>query len=240
MRMQLFCVPHAGGSASAFMRWRRFLPTDVDLVPVELPGRGVRMGEKPLTDARSAAADVARHIQDHRRRELPYAVWGHSMGSLIAFEAYHALDHQDRPDHMILSGRTAPHTDGRRSTLHRIGNDDAFIAAVDSYGGGTKEALAEPQLRELMLPILRADFELSETYQWSPKDETMSCPVTVVNGRQDTSVTHQRMHAWQELASQEIDFRVVEGDHFFLYTHQQPVETVVAGVRYALTLAAVQ
>ncbi|MEV0648305.1 alpha/beta fold hydrolase [Phytomonospora sp. NPDC050363] len=234
--MQLFCVPHAGGSATAFLRWRRQLPAGIEVLPVELAGRGPRIADSLVVDARPAGADVAERILAERRPGVPYAIWGHSMGSLIAYEAYYELRERttDLPGHMIFSGRCAPHSKQKISELHKIADDDAFIAALDVYGGGTKEALADPGLRELFLPVLRADFELSETYRWTARADDIHCDVTVVNGRDDQSVEAARLPEWHELVAGRVDFRTAEGDHFFLHTNQQIVHSVVSDVHSAL------
>jgi medium-chain acyl-[acyl-carrier-protein] hydrolase len=233
--MQLFCVPHAGGSATAFLRWRRELPAGIDVVPVELAGRGTRVDERPLGDATAAGADVATQILAQRRVDVPYAIWGHSMGSLVAYEAYCSLRERtdDLPAHLVVSGRSAPHVPIESKDIHAIANDDAFIAAVDSYGGGTKEALAEPALRALFLPVLRADFRLSETYAWSPR-AAIDCPLTVVNGDDDRSIDRPRVDAWRELAGSDIAFRGAAGGHFFLYQNPGIARTVLADVQSAV------
>lgn len=234
--MQLFCVPHAGGSANAFMPWRKLLPAEVDVRPIELAGRGPRLGEPPAVDARVAAADVAQKILAERRDDVPYAIWGHSMGALIAYETYYAIAERtgDLPGHMVFSGRTAPHSPREATDLYRIADDDAFIAAVESYGGGTQDALRDPDLRALFLPVLRADFELSESYRWTPREDRMSCPVTVVNGDRDDSFDTGRLADWSELAAGPVDHRTAEGNHFFLYANQGIVRSVIDDVRAAL------
>ncbi|HEY1176778.1 MAG TPA: alpha/beta fold hydrolase [Phytomonospora sp.] len=236
---QLFCVPHAGGSATAFYKWRRQLPAGIDVQPIELPGRGPRLGEPLVTDAVAAGADVAEHILALRRPGVPYAIWGHSMGTLIAYEAYYALRERtaDLPGHLVFSGRQAPHADRETTELHKIADDDAFIAALEIYGGGTREALADPGLRELFLPVLRADFTLSETYEWTPRTADVHCPMTVVNGRRDSTVDHTRLSSWDELTSAGVDHRTAEGDHFFLYTDQPLVNSVAADVHARLATA---
>lgn len=237
--MQLFCVPHAGGSATSYLRWRKQLPADVDVQPIELPGRGPRIGQPLLTSAYAAGADVAERILEARTPGVPYAIWGHSMGALIAYEAYHALagGTSDTPGHMVFSGRSAPHSERAETDLYRIADDDAFIAAVESYGGGTQDALRDPGLRELFLPVLRADFELSESYRWTPREERIACPVTIVNGAQDASFDVSRLTDWAELAAGDVRFRVVPGNHFFLHTNQQAVHSVAGEVRESLTRA---
>lgn len=241
MSMQLFCVPHAGGSASSFLRWRRILSPEIEVVPIELAGRGGRLGERLAVDARVAAADVATQILSQRRSAVPYTIWGHSMGSLIAYEAYYELCRQtdDVPGHLVFSGRTPPHVRLSKFDIFRIPNDDSFIAAVDSYGGGTKQAMEESGLREIFLPVLRADFELSESYEWSPKETPINCGVSIVNGNQDASVDLDRVGEWKDLVDGPVSLRSADGDHFFLYSNNSIVSSVVKDVHSALMYAKV-
>lgn len=233
MTMQVFCVPHAGGSATAFLRWRRFVGCDVEITPIELAGRGGRIDEPPFRRADDAGNDVAAQILKHRQPGVPYAVWGHSMGSLISYEAYFALQELtvDLPEHLIFSGRTPPHLPLRKSNLHTIPNDDSFIAAVDSYGGGTREALADPGIRELYLPILRADFELSEKYVWKPRQGLIESRVSVINGARDLSINHPQISEWQELVAPQVDFRITPGDHFFLFANDEGVRQMLCDLQ---------
>ena len=142
----LFCVPHAGGSATVFLQWRELLSDLVDVVPIELSGRGVRMSEPLKTSAQDSGADVAVKMYEHLAAHgsgRDYLIWGHSMGSLVAYEAYHALrrmltDRADagtgpiaeEPAHIVFSGRTPPHVDVETNDYYLLRDDDEFIDAV--------------------------------------------------------------------------------------------------------------
>lgn len=234
--LQLFCVPFAGGSSASYYRWRRFLPEAITVVPVELAGRGRRIQETPLEDAYTAAEDVAAQILAQRVPGTPYALWGHSMGALLAYEAYFALSSRtaDLPEHMVFTGRGAPQGARRKTSFHTIADDDDFIAAIETYGGSTEEALADPELRRLFLPILRADFKLSETYAWRPRGTRIQCDITVANGRDDMSVAASPMREWAQTTTRGTQLVETPGGHFFLFEHNHVVSDVVASVLSAV------
>ena len=240
----LFCVPHAGGSATVFLQWRELLSDLVDVVPIELSGRGVRMSEPLKTSAQDSGADVAVKMCEHLAAHgsgRDYLIWGHSMGSLVAYEAYHALrrmltDRADagtgpiaeEPAHIVFSGRTPPHVDVETNDYYLLRDDDEFIDAVDTYGGGTAATLrASQELREMFLPILRADFEVSETYEWTAPEDRIRSRVTILNGADDVSVSSDKLGAWQDLVALPITEMRAPGGHFFLYEQDDLVRQVV-------------
>ena len=214
----------------------------VEVVPLELAGRGSRMQEPIMTSAREHGEDVAAAIDSHLGASEgdDYFIWSHSMGTLIAYETYHALRRRREsqteptralPAHMVFSGRTPPHISVIKTDYYRLG-DEEFIDAVDTYGGGTAAILrASDELRELFLPILRADFEVSETYQWSNPGAAIDCPVTVLNGAEDPSLSLDLLSRWQDLVIPPITDRRVPGGHFFIFEQDDLVrETVHAAV----------
>ena len=226
----LFCTPHAGGSAGVFMRWRKPLADLVTVVPLELPGRGSRIGEALVDDAvecgEDAAASIREYLAQHATDDQEYIILGHSMGSLVAYETYQALSRRHpgtaerpwMPRHMIFPGRPSPHRTTSTTQYHRIADDDEFIDAIDQYGGGTASALrASEELREMFLPVLRADFKLSETYVWDDDRAPVSCSATILNGSDDRSVSREGAAQWEELITGEVEHEFRPGGHFFLY-----------------------
>ncbi len=231
-RLQLFCIPHAGGSSAPYYRWRRIMPEDVLVTPIELAGHGRRLSEDLFDDAYAAARDVAHQIQAHRDPSVPYAIWGHSMGSLLAYEAYFVFREWGAvlPLHIVFSGRGAPQNTGTRTKYSAILDDEQFIAAIQGYGGSTREALAAPELRKLFLPVLRADFKLCEGYTWRPRHHRMACDITVVNGRDDPSVNPAAVTEWARLSSGRTRFLEAPGDHFFCFQGDEVVLQTVRGL----------
>lgn len=235
----LFCVPYAGGSAAFYMKWKRPLQDLVEVVPIELAGRGTRIVEPTLTSAREHGEDVAdaiaARIADEPDRE--YIIWAHSMGTLVTYEAYHALRRRREreqalplPAHIVFSGRTPPHIPVTKTEYHGL-DDERFIDAVDTYGAGTAAVLrSSPELLELFLPILRADFRVSETFEWMDHGALIESDVTVLNGVDDPSISHALLGRWQELVARPINDRRVGGGHFFLEQDDIVRETVHAVV----------
>jgi medium-chain acyl-[acyl-carrier-protein] hydrolase len=214
--LRLFCFPYAGGSAQMFRAWQRFFPREVSLSPVHLPGRAQRINEppfkrlKPLVDA---VTDAMIHC-------LPdaFAFWGHSMGALISFEVARALRRKGRsgPLALFVSGRIAPQIPDPDPPTFCL-SDPEFIARLGQLNGTPKEFLAHPELIQVFLPTIRADFELAETYMYEPEGP-LACPIYAYGGMEDKDVTVDNLRAWQEQTSGKCEVRVFPGDHFFIHS----------------------
>ncbi|BCJ55998.1 thioesterase [Actinoplanes sp. NBRC 14428] len=199
-RQRLFVFPHAGAGASAY-RLSAFLPDTVEVCTVQLPGRENRFAEPALTSLDAAVDALAPLIAG--RTELPYAFFGHSMGALIAFETARRLRGLGAPlpVRLFLSGMRAPGRPDRRPR-HAL-PDDELLATADFDG-------VDEELRELLLPVLRADLTLCETY--APRDEApLPCPVTVLAGADDDSVDEADLAAWREHTSAGFELHLVPG-----------------------------
>jgi len=167
-RLRLFCLPYSGASAMVYARWRRALPEWLQVCPLELPGRGMRMDEPLQRDIKALAAQLADEVS--RDLDGPYALFGHSLGGLLAFELAHALSARGVPAPLALfaSGTAGP---ARRDVSeYAIEKTDAqLIARLRELQGTTEEALANPELMQLMLPILRADFLLCGSFTYGQR-----------------------------------------------------------------------
>lgn len=158
-RLRLFCLPYSGASAMVYARWRRALPEWLQVCPLELPGRGMRLGEPLQRDIKTLAAQLADEIS--RDLDGPYALFGHSLGGLLAFELAHALAARKAPAPLALfaSGTAGPaHRDVSEYAVEKT--DEQLIARLRELQGTAEEVLANAELMQLMLPILRADFLL--------------------------------------------------------------------------------
>lgn len=213
--LRLFCLPHAGGTADAYRDWRRFLSPQVDLCLVHLPGRGRRIAEKafnrlaPLVDV--LAGCMAQEI------DVPFVLYGHSMGGLISFELARELfrRYKTGPRHLFLSGCPAPHLNDSRCSTFSL-PDQQFLAELKRLNGTSTEVLNDPELLELFLPVLRADFELVETYQYRSGGR-LPCHITVYGGRDDEQVGLEGVYGWKEYTSGNCTIRLFPGGHFFVY-----------------------
>lgn len=219
-RLRLFCLPYSGASAMVYSRWRRVLPEWLQVRPLELPGRGARMDEPLQRDIRTLAAQLAEEI----RGELdgPYALFGHSLGGLLAFELAHALRQRGLPQPLALfaSGTAGP---ARRDVSEYAveKTDEQLIARLRELKGTAEEALASPELMQLMLPILRADFLLCGSFQYGRR-EPLPLPIHVFGGKQD-SVRAEQLLDWQEDTASGFSLDMFDGHHFFLVQHESSV-----------------
>jgi medium-chain acyl-[acyl-carrier-protein] hydrolase len=214
-RARVFLFHHAGGSASSY-RLGKHLPPDVEVCPVQLPGRENRFAEPLLTDVGTVVSELADAIP----ADLPFVFFGHSMGALLAYEVARRLP----PEHLVVSAHRAPHLPD--TTPLRGLDDDALVARLVE----TIPVLADPDLREIFLPILRADLTLCETYRFTP-GAPLPCPVTVLGGTEDDLVGEAELAAWRTHTSAAFAVRMVPGGHFYLRGAEPLVaETVRKGL----------
>lgn len=213
--LRLFCFPYAGGDTYGFRSWQRHFPPDIDLCLVHLPGRGKRISEQIFTRLKLLVQTIADLII--REPQLPYALFGHSMGSLISFELARELRrrHFAAPQWLFLSGRSAPNVANRETPIFNL-PEEAFIAEVRRFNGTPEEVFDNPETRKLFLPVLRADLEMLDTYEYYP-EERLSCPITVYGGLQDTDAPVESLRAWEEHTSASCKLRMFAGDHFFIH-----------------------
>jgi medium-chain acyl-[acyl-carrier-protein] hydrolase len=213
-RVRLFCFAHAGGGPAAFRPWRGRLGPEIDLCSIVLPGRDGRRREPPcnrMQQVISPLVDAMRSAMD-----LPFALFGHSMGAAIAYEVARHLASSSlgEPLRLFVSGRRAAQLPARRSPFHVLPDHD-FLRMLGSLNGTPPEVLADPELLQVFLPCLRADFELIETYQPEPGPH-LSCPVSAYCGDSDPEVNARELVAWSRVTSGEFRSRMFKGDHFYL------------------------
>jgi medium-chain acyl-[acyl-carrier-protein] hydrolase len=152
----------------------------------------------------------------HSYQDLPIALFGHSMGAVVCFELARTLRSQNRaPVHLFASGRRSPQYPDRRPLLISL-TDESFVAEIRRrYNGIPREVLQEPELMELLLPTLRADVEMLETYDYQP-GPPFEFPITTFGGRNDHETPLEELGGWRDLTSARFETNVVPGDHFFL------------------------
>lgn len=232
--LRLFCFPHAGGAASGYVPWATVLPAGVELVAVQPPGRERRMAETPFTELH-AFTDAA-YAALSPLMDRPFAFFGHSTGALVAFEMCRRLRRDGRPQplQLIASGRWAPHLDDPEPPVYAM-PDDQLIAALRRYGGTPEEILSDADLMAFLLPLLRADFSLGDTYRYQA-EPPLEVPITAVGGVQDPRVTRDALEAWGEHTTAPFEVHLLPGDHFFLHADRGPVLSLITR---ALSLPAV-
>jgi medium-chain acyl-[acyl-carrier-protein] hydrolase len=226
--LRLFCFPYAGGGALVYRAWASSLPSFIDVCAIQLPGRETRLSEPPLKSMPQVIESVTDAIRP--RIDRPFALFGHSLGALLAFEvACHlARAGAPPPERLMVSGQAAPHR--KRSRFINGLDDDEFLDEVRKLGGTAPGVLANEDLRRLFLPLLRADIELCETYRCSIS-APLSCPLTVFAGSSDPETQLDTLHEWGTHSSRRLVTRTFPGGHFFLHTE---ADAVIGAVSEAL------
>lgn len=221
LKMRLFCFPYAGGSALIYRGWEAGLPAEVEVCPVQLPGRGNRLREPPFRRMQPLAADAARSLRP--LFDKPFAFFGHSMGAALAFEIARLLraDSGPRPSHLFISGRQAPQFPPTAPPTHDLPEPE-FIEELRRLNGTPPEVLNEPELMRLMLPLLRADFEVVETYAYR-EEPPLDIPFSVYGGVRDEEVSREELEGWCEQTSASCRLRLFPGEHFFIDTARELV-----------------
>lgn len=225
-KTKLFCFPYAGGSAALYSKWNDLLHSSIALQPVELAGRGKRIYEPHYQDIGEAIDDVF-HIVKDQVKVFRYALFGHSLGALIAFELAMKLRalNLPAPEHIFFSGRGAPHIPRSkdRKIYHKL-PDDEFKESIMELGGTPKEFFEYPELLEILLPTLKNDFRISETYTYAHYEDAapFSHDITVFLGK-DESVTPEQMAGWRQHSQKVCSIYYYEGGHFFI--HDKMAET---------------
>lgn len=213
-RARLFCLPCAGGGTAIYYPWRDLLLDGVELIRIQLPGRETRLREESLTRMRPLIEAISEELAP--LLDLPFFFFGHSMGALIAFELSQELRKRYRavPTHLFVSGRRAPQIPDPDPPAYLL-SDREFIDYLIQYDGIPKLVMESKELMNLFLPILRADFELLDHYQYKDK-ALLDCPITAFGGLSDPKIAHGDIRAWRSQTSGTFESNFLAGGHFFI------------------------
>jgi medium-chain acyl-[acyl-carrier-protein] hydrolase len=218
--VRLFCFPYAGGGDSIFRSWQETLSDTIEVCPVQLPGRGSRISEPPYTEmdqlVRGAGEALAPYF------DKPFALFGHSMGALIAYELarYVRREYSVAPVHLFVSARCSPQTMSEPLDLEEL---DCELPEMLRLNKGTpEEVLDNPELMDVVLPILRADIVLCNSYIYTP-GPPFSFSITAFGGLDDHGVPRHCIEGWREHTTGPFVLRMLPGDHFFVNTSGLPL-----------------
>ena len=218
-QLRLFCFPYAGGGALLFRDWHAQLPTSVEVYPVQLPGRGNRMHERPFTNlsvlVEAAAAELLPYF------DKPFAFFGHSMGAVISFELTRLLRRIDGPlpCHLFVAGARAPQLPDPDPPSYNLPEPE-FLQRLQEIKGTPAAFFDKPELMQLILPLVRADFSICQTYVYS-EESPLDVPLTAYGGLSDEEVSPDFLKLWQRQTNGPFKIRMLPGDHFFLNTASQ-------------------
>ncbi len=214
-RFRLFCFPYAGAGASIFHSWLDALFPEIEVCPIQLPGRENRLGETPFTRLKPLIETLTPLLRAHT--DIPFAFFGHSMGAILSFELARELRRRQWPCPVCLfvSGSRAPQMPDLDPPIHRL-PDPKFKEKLKHLKGTPEELLQDSELMEIYLPTLRADFAMLETYFYA-NEAPLDMPISAFGGQQDSKVSHEALAAWREQTSNDFRLQMFPGDHFFLH-----------------------
>lgn len=216
-RLRLFCFAYAGGGASVFRSWPDALPPEVEVCAIQLPGRENRIGEPAYTRIGPLVEALADALYPYLDR--PFAFFGHSMGALVSFELARQLrrTHDRHPVSLYLAAYRAPQLPNPNIRIYHL---PAEVFKVVLRAEGIPEIILQnEELMQAMLPTLRADFELCDTYEY--RDELpLECPLSIFGGLEDVRISAADLEAWPVHTSATCSLSMLPGSHFFLHSAQ--------------------
>lgn len=225
-KINLFCFPFAGGSKYSYRGYAKAAPASLRVIPVELPGRGARFRDPLLTDMDRIVDDVFDQVKNELNE--PYAMYGHSMGTVVGYLLTRRILGAALPPplQLFLSGRGGPSLTDRGPVLHALPRTP-FVEKIRELGGCPEEVLRDAELMHFYEPILRADFRALETYAYA-ETGPFDVPIAVMIG-EDENVTLDEAGAWGAETTQPLLVRSFPGNHFFIFDHEAAIMDTVAG-----------
>jgi medium-chain acyl-[acyl-carrier-protein] hydrolase len=223
--LRLICLPHAGSGAAMFHPFASLLPSSIEMMAVQLPGRETRLAEAPFRRLEPLIDGLLEGIRDALTR--PFAFFGHSMGALIAFELTRALRRHGlpMPGTVVVSGRRAPTVLNAEPPLHVLPDSEFVDALVKRYDAIPLVIRNEPELMALFVPVLKADFATFETH--AHRDEPpLDCALAIYGGRDDPQT--RQMDGWADLFAGPTNSRIFDGGHFYFTDQRKALVSALA------------
>lgn len=211
----IFAFPFAGASAEFYAGWNNFFPKKITFLPIQLPGRSWRCEDPLIDNVKSMVKSIYLDLKKYLIKR-PFAFFGHSMGALLAFELTRFLQKETTllPDHLFLSGHQHPSNPRKYVNMHLLDNE-SLIKKMISFGGTSKEIFECSEMTQLLLPVIRSDFKLCETYKYYI-DDPLNCSLEIFTGTDDEMVVFEYLKAWKAETSKECNFHEFSGNHFYL------------------------
>lgn len=222
----LYCLANAGGSATMYLKWKKHISEFIELRPIEIPGRGKRIGEPLLSSIDDIVNDIYLQMINDVDKS-PYAIFGYSMGSLVGYELYRKLKQKGHrlPTHFFASSFEAPPYIPKKEPTYHL-PDKEFKKEVLKYNGFPQELMNDESLMNYYLSVLRSDFEAIDTYQYLNAESLIQSNVTVLYG-EDDNVSLYKMEGWKYLTEKKCILHKFKGGHFFIDNHLEEVITIV-------------
>jgi medium-chain acyl-[acyl-carrier-protein] hydrolase len=226
-RMRLFCFAYAGGGASIFHNWADHLPSDIETIGIQMPGLESRIMETPV-ETIAMVVEMLVPVM-YPKLDKPFVLFGHSLGALISFELTRSLKkrYSLEPLHMFVAGIRAPQIVNRNSPIHCLPETDFLEELQRRYSGIPKEILENPDILQLVLPGLRASFEMYECYEYV-EGRPLDCDITAFGGYMDKAATTEDLEAWRHQTNGSFSLQMLPGNHFFINSKQEPFFQILA------------
>jgi surfactin synthase thioesterase subunit len=224
----LFCIPHAGGSATSYYSWMSKWDQRFRIIPLELPGRGIRFKDQAYETIEEVVADFYDVIQPHMETGVPYALFGHSMGAIIAFELCHKLSRSGgaKPIHCFFSGSKAPHLVVLESEERREWTNEKIIQKITTLGGTPQAVLQDEEMLKLYLPQIRSDFLMLDDYKFDINRAPLDINISVIGGKED-DITKEELIVWRQNTTGMCNVNLFAGGHFYLFHTVQRITDYV-------------
>jgi medium-chain acyl-[acyl-carrier-protein] hydrolase len=235
-KIKLFCFPYAGGSAVIYNQWKQYLDPEIELIPIELAGRGKRIQESLYTDVPAVIDDVY-GIVSKMINGVPFALFGHSMGGMISYQLYQKIREKGErsPVHVFFSGRSAPHVKRTDEKKYHLLEEVEFKKEVINLGGTPPEFFDHPELLEVFLPLLKNDFRLAEANTHNGEIHPLECNISIFLGKDDDLTTEQ-CDGWKKHTKKLCSIHYFEGGHFFLHEKTEQIVRLINNTLLSGTL----
>jgi surfactin synthase thioesterase subunit len=225
--IKLYCFPFAGGNRYSYRQYEMKAPSALKVVTLEYPGRGGKVQEACITDMRL----LVDHLYDKMRnqhRSGAFALYGHSMGAVVAYYLARKIvaNNEPPPMHLFLTGTTGPSSLSREMKKRHLMGKKEFIEELRHLDGCPEEILQDPDLLEYFEPILRADFEVSETFTHEA-DIPLNIPFTVITGTEE-DMAPEDIYLWQRESLYPVEFYRLPGKHFFIFKSSGRIMEIIA------------
>ena len=217
--LTLYCFPSSGSAASMYHAWIQPLREhNINVVALEYPGRGSRFGEPFVNSIQALCEDLCSQIEEYLSKSSEFAFFGHSLGGLVSFECTRLIfkKHHRLPTHLFVSSRHSPNNKVA-SSLSNSSSDSELTATLTQMGGLPIDILANCELMELLLPIIRSDLNLNEQYE-NVDPSKIAVPITAVYGDIDPVVDRDKIQQWREFTQSDFKLLEMRGDHFYFHS----------------------
>lgn len=224
--MNLFCFAYAGGSSNIFLKWKKYSDHLINVVPVEMPGRGARFTEEFCDNMTDLIDDLFNKIKSELINDS-YMLYGHSMGSWIVYYLTCRIMKEGMrlPERIFISGKEAPHIIKNDIVVHKLNNYE-FLKKINSLGGTPKEIMDNEEMLDIFIPIIKNDYKVIETCQFEQLLQSLECDITVFNGRKD-QLTLQDLYGWRIYTKGNFKLHQFEGGHFFINDYAKAIMSII-------------